>query len=61
MSISDKIDTLMAYTTARIQFISNDRQGTEREYSDRSLIQLIEIDFPNAVLRALDVDNHKQV
>ncbi len=51
----------MAYTTARIQFISNDRQGTEREYSDRSLIQLIEIDFPNAVLRALDVDNHKQV
>jgi hypothetical protein len=61
LSISDKIDTLMAYTTARIQFISNDRQGTEREYSDRSLIQLIEIDFPNAVLRALDVDNHKQV
>jgi hypothetical protein len=53
------MDTLMGYGTGRIKFISNDRQ--EREYSDRSVIELIEIDFPNAKLCALDVETNNQV
>ena len=53
------METLIVYSRSHIQFKSNDRQ--EHEYSDRSVVQLIETEFPNAVLRALDVENNRQV
>jgi hypothetical protein len=51
----------VAFSTCRIQFIPNDQQRTEREYSDRSLIELRQYDFANYALRALDIENNKEV
>lgn len=59
--ISDTNTIQMAYGTGRIQFISNDRSGEPRNYSDRSIIQLVEQNFPNADLRARDVDSNGRV
>ena len=57
----DKRADLMAYGTGRIQFNPNGRQDGARDYSERSIIQLEEENFPYAVLRALDVENNKRV
>lgn len=51
----------MAYGTGRIQFIPVDRPGEQRNYSDRSIILLLEENFPNAVLCGRDVDNNNRV
>jgi hypothetical protein len=53
------MEPIIVYSRSRIRFISNDRR--EHEYCDRSVVQLIETDFPNAVLRGLDVENNRQV
>jgi hypothetical protein len=52
---------IMGFSRCRIQFIPNNRQSTARNYSDRSLIELRELDFPNFKLQALDIDNKKEV
>jgi len=51
----------MGFSKCRIQFIPNNRQSTGRNYSDRSLIELRELDFPNFKLQALDIDNNNEV
>jgi len=51
----------VGFSTCRIQFIPNDQQYAERNYSDRSLIELRQHDFANFTLRALDIDNKKEV
>lgn len=60
-SFSDKMAAHMAYSTGRIQFIPDDHQNDEHEYSERSIIRLMEEEFPNAIIRALDVENSSQV
>ena len=57
----DKRPDRMAYGTGRIQFIPNGRPNDERTYSERSIIQLQEENFPFAILRALDVENNRRV
>jgi hypothetical protein len=49
------------FSTCRIQFIPNDQKRANRNYSERSLIELRQYDYPNYVLRALDIDNKKEV
>jgi len=51
----------IGFSTCRIQFIRNDQPRAERNYSDRSLIELRQHDFANFTLRALDIDNNKVV
>ncbi len=57
----DKLSACAGFSTCRIQFIPNDQQYAERNYSDRSLIELRQHDFANFTLRALDIDNKKEV
>lgn len=59
----DRRTDLMAYATGRITFVPNSRQDNQRDYSERSIIQLVDVDenFPYAVLRARDVENNNQV
>ena len=49
------------YSTCRIQFIPNDGKRSERDYSDRSLVELRQYDFIDYSLRALDIQNNKEV
>lgn len=51
----------MAYATGRITFVPNSRQDNQRDYSERSIIQLVDETFPYAVLRARDVEKNSQV
>jgi hypothetical protein len=53
--------SIAAYSTCRIQFIPSDGQRSERDYSDRSLIELRQYDFADYSLRALDIEHNKQV
>jgi hypothetical protein len=53
--------SLVAYSTCAIQFIPNDKQRADRLYSDRSLIHLMQIDFGDYSLQALDIANNKAV
>ena len=59
--ISDTMAAQVAYGTGRIQFIPDGRQGDQRNYSDRSIILLLEENFPNSVLIARDVENNNRV
>jgi hypothetical protein len=56
----DKMSVL-GYSTCRIQFIPNDKQRGERNYSDRSLLQLKQYDFGDYSLSALDIANKNEV
>ncbi|CAF0780995.1 unnamed protein product [Adineta steineri] len=50
------------YSQSRIQFIPNDQPRSEqRNYSDRSLVQLIQLDFTDYTLQALDIDNNRTI
>jgi hypothetical protein len=51
----------VAFSTCRIRFAPNDRTRDEREYSDRSLIELRQYDFANFSLRAIDIEHNKEV
>ncbi len=51
----------LSYSTCRIQFIPTDRQRPERNYSDRSIVQLKQYDFGDYSLQALDIENNKEV
>ncbi|CAF4607069.1 unnamed protein product [Rotaria sp. Silwood1] len=50
--------SIITFSKCRIQFIPNDRQRPERNYSDRTLIELRQYDFLDFSLRAVDVDNN---
>jgi hypothetical protein len=50
-----------SYSQCRIQFIPNDGQRSEKDYSDRSLVELRQYDFSDYSLRALDIPNNKEV
>ncbi|CAF0859538.1 unnamed protein product [Adineta steineri] len=52
--------SIVAYSTCRIQFISNDSQRSEQNYSDRSLIELRAYDYADYSLRALDMEADKK-
>lgn len=49
------------FSTCRIQFIPNNRPNAERNYSDRSLVELRQHDFADYAIRTLDIDNNKEV
>ncbi|CAF3407096.1 unnamed protein product [Rotaria sp. Silwood1] len=61
---STKVHELRAvviYSTGRIQFISNDDEVPEHNYSERSLIQLYYHDNNTYSLNAIDIENNKVV
>ncbi|CAF4307729.1 unnamed protein product [Rotaria sp. Silwood2] len=47
-----------SYSKCHIQFIPNNRQRPEHNYSDRTLIELRQYDFDDFSFRAVDVDNN---
>ena len=49
-----------SYSSCRIQFIPNDERP-KRDYSDRSVIELRQYDDLDYSIRALDIQNNKQV
>jgi hypothetical protein len=51
----------IGFSKCRIQFIPNDQQHDKRDYSDRSVIELRQYDFANYSLRALDIENKREV
>jgi hypothetical protein len=51
----------VAFSKCRIQFIANDQQRTERDYSERSLVELRQYDFANYSVRALDIEHNREV
>ncbi|CAF1168459.1 unnamed protein product [Rotaria sordida] len=51
--------SVASYSRCRIRFVPNDQQSSERNYSDRTLIELRQYDFGDYSLRAIDVDNNK--
>ncbi len=56
--------SLVVYTACRIQFKPNDKQLSERTYSDRSLLELRQYDHNDHIeysLRALDMENRRAV
>ena len=53
--------SVVEYSTCRIQFIPSDRQRPERNYSDRSTAELRQYDFADYSLRALDIENNREV
>jgi hypothetical protein len=53
--------SIVSYSACRIQFIPTDRQLSERNYSDRSTIQLRQYEFPDYSLQALDIENNREV
>jgi hypothetical protein len=50
----------VAYSTCAIRFSPNDSRPY-RDYSDRSIIELLGHSYANYSLRAVDVTNNKQV
>jgi hypothetical protein len=59
LSVSDKMSDF-TYSQCAIRFTPNDSRP-ERNYSDRSIIELREHDFADYSLRAIDVTNNKKV
>jgi hypothetical protein len=53
--------SIVSYSASRIQFIPTDRQRPQRNYSDRSTIQLRQYDFGDYSLQALDIENNREV
>ena len=51
----------IAFSTCRIRFAPNDSDRDERDYSDRSVIELRQYDFANFSLRAVDIEHNKEV
>ncbi|UJR27349.1 hypothetical protein I4U23_008642 [Adineta vaga] len=52
--------SLAAYSTCRIQFLTNEQRNSVRNYSDRSLVQLKQFDFADYSLLAIDIANNKE-
>jgi hypothetical protein len=52
---------LAGFSRGRIQFIPNNQQRGGHDYSDRSVIELRELDFPNCTLRAIDIAKNSEV
>jgi hypothetical protein len=53
--------SLLAYSTCRINYTLNNTENPEREYSDRSVVELRLDDNQNVSLRAVDVEPTKIV
>lgn len=51
----------VAFCRCRIQFIPHGQQRAQRDYSDRSLVELRQYDFADYAVRALDIENKNQV
>ena len=51
----------VAFCKCRIQFIPSDGQRPQQDYSDRSLIELRQYDFADFALRAIDIENNRNV
>jgi len=49
------------FSKCRIQFISNNPRHEQREYSERSLIEVRKQDIGRFSLRAVDIDHNKEV
>ena len=60
ISYSDNM-SVQGFSTCRMQFIPNDQKHSERNYSDRSLIELRQYDFGDYSLRALDIEHNGEV
>ncbi len=52
---------LVAYTTCPIQFIPSNKRDPRLDYSERILIELRQGDSRNYFLRAVDIQNPKEV
>jgi hypothetical protein len=53
--------SLEAYSRCRIQFIPIDKRRSQRDYSDRSLIELRLDGAGEYSLRSVDVENYRTV
>lgn len=51
----------VGFSRCRVQFIRNGEQRAERDYSDRSVVELRQYDFANYSIRALDIENNREV
>ncbi|CAF1940287.1 unnamed protein product [Rotaria magnacalcarata] len=62
LQIQDDRMSILAFTTGAIQFNSHDRRAPQRNYSERSLVQLSYDDDNNQYsLKAIDIENNKEV
>ena len=53
--------SVVIYCKCRIRFQSDDRSRPERNYSERTLIEFRQHEFPDHAIRAIDVEAGKQV
>ncbi len=53
--------SIIMYSTCRMQYTLNNEENPEREYSDRTLIELRESGNQGFALRALDIEHNKTV
>ena len=51
----------VGFSRCRIQFTRKGEQRAERDYSDRSVVELRQYDFANFSIRALDIENNREV
>jgi hypothetical protein len=58
--ILDKM-SIIGYSTCIIQFIRNGTDTPEREYSERSIVELRQLDITAYSIRAIDVENNRTV
>jgi hypothetical protein len=54
--------SIIIYSTCRIQFIPNNKAIPERNYSDRSTVEIWQSEnITDYSLRAIDIENNKAV
>jgi hypothetical protein len=54
--------SIIGYSTCRIQFIPNNKQIPERNYSERSIVEIRQFDnITDYSVRAIDVENNNTV
>ncbi|CAF0758151.1 unnamed protein product [Adineta ricciae] len=51
--------SLACYSTCRIQFIPRGQQNSQNDYSERSIVQLMQHDFADYSIQALDIENNR--
>ncbi|CAF1043360.1 unnamed protein product [Adineta ricciae] len=51
--------SLACYCTCRIQFIPRGQQNSQNNYSERSIVQLMQHDFADYSIKALDIENNR--
>ena len=53
--------SIVQFSKCSITFRPNNRTGQEKNFSDRSVIELREVDFLHYIIRAVDVANENKV